>query len=126
MSPKIPRRYRPYGRPLSLHSTFPLERHNCPAHSLHKIYPTDSDVAAFEPPQPLAHPEAFLSAATYFVLEDSKRPISQKIAKPPGEVGRPGPSRKGYNLQTALAWPIEVFKEVQVRFFVLFWFTLSV
>jgi hypothetical protein len=38
----------------------------------------------------------------------------EKIQKPVGEVGRPGPGRKGYQLLAALSWPLEVYKEVQV------------
>ena len=37
-----------------------------------------------------------------------------KIAKPTGEVGRPG--RNGYNLKEALGWTAAEVKKLQVRF----------
>ncbi|THU92397.1 hypothetical protein K435DRAFT_800519 [Dendrothele bispora CBS 962.96] len=38
-------------------------------------------------------------------------PISKKIPKPPGEVGRPG--RGGYTLQKTLGWNNEVYRDVK-------------
>jgi hypothetical protein len=39
--------------------------------------------------------------------------ISNKIAKPHGEVGRPG--RNGYSLSVVLGWNREDYQKVQVR-----------
>jgi hypothetical protein len=107
-------RYRPFSRPLTLHSTFRSEQQVCPLHSLYTIYPTDSDVTLFYPPRPLVQQDPEPSAASYFATLVDQNPLKQ-IPKPPGEVGRPGGGRKGYQLLAAVKWPAEVYKDVQVR-----------
>ena len=64
------------------------------------------------PIRPLLQKPATLDAKAYFAalsIEASPRP------KPPGEAGRP--SRGGYTLSEALAWPEDVYKEVQVGYY---------
>jgi hypothetical protein len=107
-----PRRYRPFSRPLVLHSTFTPEQHSCASHSLFVTYPIASDPTIFETPQPLVPRQAGPSAASYFASVVRETPQG-KIRKPPGEAGRPGPGRHGYSLSTVLKWPEEVYKEVQ-------------
>ena len=109
---KYPHRYHPYSRPLALHSCFPAERHACLHHSLYTIYPTDSDVAAVDRIEPLTYKKVVTTATEYFaVLEKPNTPFP----KCDGEPGRrAGSSHKGYVLSDVLAWPTEVYKEVQV------------
>ena len=111
---RYPRRYHPFSRPLALHSSFVAERHACPPHSLYTIHPTDPDVTAADRPKPLMHKQALLTAADFFaILEVQKTGVP--FPKNDGEVGRkPGRSHKGYVLADVLAWPAEVYKEVQV------------
>lgn len=100
-------------RPLALHSSFPAERHACPLHSLYNIYPTDSDVTAIDRPEPLTHKPVLMTAADYFAVLEVQKP-STPFPKHDGEPGRkPGKSHKGYVLADVLAWPMEVYKEVQ-------------
>lgn len=113
-TPKPLRRYHPYLRPPTLHLPFSPERPFCPAHALHTIYVIDPDPTPLDPPLPIVHREAEASAVSYFVNEATK-PNQQPIPKPRGEVGRP--NGHGYNLSAALGWPLEVYKEVQVRDF---------
>jgi hypothetical protein len=114
---RYPRRYHPFSRPLALHSSFPAERHACPLHSLYNIYPTDSDVTAIDRPEPLTHKPVLMTAADYFAVLEVQKP-STPFPKPDGEPGRkPGKSHKGYVLADVLAWPMEVYKEVQVNRF---------
>jgi hypothetical protein len=114
---RYPRRYHPFSRPLALHSSFPAERHACPLHSLYNIYPTDSDVTAIDRPEPLTHKPVLMTAADYFAVLEVQKP-STPFPKHDGEPGRkPGKSHKGYVLADVLAWPMEVYKEVQVNRF---------
>lgn len=109
------RRYHPFSRPLALHSSFPAERHACLPHSLYTIYSTDSDVTAIDSPEPLTHKAAVVTAATYFAILEVQKP-NVPFPKHDGEVGRkPGKSHKGYVLSEVLAWPMEVYREVQVN-----------
>jgi hypothetical protein len=112
---RYPRRYHPFARPLALHSSFPVERHACPPHSLYTIYSTDSNAAAFDRPEPLTYKPVLMTATDYFaVLEVQK--TNAPFPKNDGEVGRKaGKSHKGYVLADVLAWPTEVYKEVQVN-----------
>lgn len=48
-------------------------------------------------------------AKTYFT---AMTPNQERVPKPPGEVARP--NRNGYQLLATLAWPVEVYKEIQV------------
>src|SRR5271169_3376577 len=106
------RRYHPFSRPLALHTLFPMERPICPLHSLYTIYPTDSDVSSLDQPEPLSPQAAVLTtAAEYFIMQERQYP-NKVYEKPKGEVGHP--KRNGYSLMTALKWPTEVYKEVQV------------
>ena len=58
-----------------------------------------------------------LTAADYFAT--LQKP-SAPFLKNDGEVGRkPGKSHKGYVLADVLAWPMEVYKEVQVNKYIL-------
>jgi hypothetical protein len=112
-----PHRYHPYSRSLALHSSFPDERLACPPHSLYKIYPTDSDVTAIDCPEPLTHKPVVVTAADYFAILEVQK-TNTSFPKPDGEPGRkPGKSHKGYVLADVLAWPTEVYKEVQVNIF---------
>ena len=114
-----PRRYRPFSRPLTLHSTFPSEKYSCASHSLFVTYPMDSDSTIYETLQPLVPRQTGPSATSYFASVVHESPQG-KIRKPPGEAGRPGPGHHGYSLSTALKWPEEVYKEVQVSDLYLF------
>ena len=109
---RYPRRYHPYSRPLALHSSFPVEMHACPPHSLHTIFPTDPDVTAVGCPEPLAHKPIVTTAADYFAVLELQKP-NTSYPKNDGEPGR-RQSHKGYVLADVLAWPTEVYKEVQV------------
>jgi hypothetical protein len=114
---RYPHRYHPFSRPLALHSSFPAERHACPPHSLYTIYPTDSDltaVTAVVRPEPLTYKPIVMTAADYFAILEVQKP-NTPFPKCDGEPGRrPGKSHKGYVLSDVLAWPMEVYKEVQV------------
>ena len=114
LSPKPFRRYRPYRRTSTLHSVFPKEKAvGALAHSAHVVFPMETNPAALEPPLPLLSDISRPDAATFFSVEAAKHSNGgKKIPKPPGEVGRS--SERGYNLQVALAWSVEVYKEVQV------------
>ena len=108
------RRYHPFSRPLALHSPFPPERHTCPPHSLYTIFPTAPDVTAINRPEPLMHKPVVVTAADYFAILEVQKP-NAPYPKIDGEPGRkPGKSHKGYVLADVLAWPMEVYKEVQV------------
>lgn len=62
------------------------------------------------------HKPVFMTAADYFAIQ--KPNVS--YPKNEGEVGRkPGKSHKGYVLADVLAWPTEVYKEVQVNKYIL-------
>ena len=114
---RYPRRYHPFSRPLALHTSFPAERPACPPHSLHTIYPTDPDVTAIGRPEPLTHKRVVVTATDYFVVLEVQKPTTP-FPKPDGQAGRkPGKSHKGYVLADVLAWPMEVYKEVQVNRF---------
>jgi len=116
---RYPRRYHPFSRPLALHSSFPAERHACPPHSLYTIYPTDPDITAVDCPEPLAHERVVVTAADYFAILEVQKP-NVPYPKNDGEPGRkPGKSHKGYVLADVLAWPTEVYKEVQVNKYIL-------
>ena len=111
-----PHCYHLFSRPLALHSAFPVKRHACPPHSLYTIFPTDSDTTIVHP-QPLLHMPAMMTTAAYFTIAETQNPNTIH-KKPDGEVGRMESNNtgcKGYQLQVALGWPQEVFKEVQVR-----------
>ena len=111
---RYPHCYHPFSGPLALQSSFPAERHACPPHSLYTIYPTDSDVTAVDQPEPLTHKPVVMTAADYFAILEVQRPITP-FPKNDGEPRhRPGKSHKGYVLADVLAWPMEVYKEVQV------------
>jgi hypothetical protein len=114
---RYPRRYHPFSRPLALHSSFPAEKLACPPHSLYTIYPTDPDLTIIDSPDPLTHNTAVVTAIDYFaILQKPNSPFP----KNDGEVGRrPGKSHKGYVLADVLAWPTEVYKEVQVIYYIL-------
>ena len=108
-------RYHPCSRPLALHSSFPAERHASPLHSLYTIYPTDPDVTTVDRPEPLVHKPVVVTAADYFAILEIQKP-NLPYPKNEGQVGRkPGKSHKGYVLSDALAWPMEVYREVQVN-----------
>ena len=110
-----PHHYHPFSRPLALHSSFLAERHACLPHSLYTLYPTDPDVTAVDRPKPLMHKQALLTAADYFAILKVQK-TNVPFPKNEGEVGRkPGKSHKGYVLADVLAWPMEVYKEVQVN-----------
>lgn len=114
---RYPRRYHPFSRLLALHTSFPAERQACPPHSLYTIYPTDPDVTAIDRPEPLTHKPVLVTAADYFAVLEVQKP-NTPFPKPDGESGRkPGKSHKGYVLADVLAWPMEVYKEVQVNRF---------
>src|ERR1700678_1975788 len=110
-----PHHYHPFSRPLALHSSFLAERHACLPHSLYTLYPTDPDVTAVDRPKPLMHKRALLTATDYFaILEVQNTNVS--FPKNKGEPGRkPGKLHKRYVLADVLAWPMEVYKEVQVN-----------
>jgi hypothetical protein len=56
-----------------------------------------------------------VTAADYFAILDVQKP-NAPYPKNEGEPGRkPGKSHKGYVLADVLAWPMEVYKEVQVN-----------
>lgn len=113
------RRYHPFSRPLALHLSFPAERHICSPHSLYTIYPTDPDINSVGSPEPLMHKSVVVTAADYFAILDVQR-SNTPIPKSDGEPGRkPGKSHKGYVLADVLAWPTEVYKEVQVSKFII-------
>ena len=118
MSPLInryPHRYHPFSRPLTLHTSFPIEIHACPPHSQYTIFPTDPDITAAGCPEPLTHKPVIMSAADYFAILELQKP-NTRYPENEGEVGRkPGKSHKGYVLADVLAWPMEVYKEVQVN-----------
>ena len=113
ISNRYGRRYQPFSRPLALHILFPVEQPTCLLHSLYTIYPTDSDVTSVDPPQPLTPKATVLTANEYFNILERQYP-NKVYEKPKGEVGHP--SWSGYSLVTALKWPIEVYKEVQVGY----------
>jgi hypothetical protein len=109
------RRYHPFSRPLALHSSFPAETHTCPPHSLYTIFPMAPDVTAINRPEPLMHKPVVVTAADYFAILEVQKP-NAPYPKNDGEPGRkPGKSHKGYVLADVLAWPTEVYKEVQVN-----------
>ena len=113
------RRYHPFSRPLALHSSFLSERHSCLPHSLYTIYPTDPDITAVDHPEPLTHKPVVITAADYFAILEVQKP-DVPYPKNDGEPGRrPGKSHKGYVLADVLAWPMEVYKEVQVNKYIL-------
>lgn len=112
--PKPIRRYHPYLRHSTLHLPFLPERPFCPPHALHTTYVIDPDPTALDPPLPITHRDTEPTAASYFANEATK-PAQRPISKPRGEVGRP--NGHGYNLSVALGWPVDVYKEVQVRNF---------
>jgi hypothetical protein len=65
------------------------------------------------------HKSVVVTAADYFAILDVQRP-NTPIPKCDGEPGRkPGKSHKGYVLADVLAWPTEVYKEVQVNKFII-------
>ena len=105
------RRYHPFSRPLALHTLFPVERPTCPPHSLYTIHPIDCDVSSVDPPQPLLSKSAVVTPSEYFSMQEIHYP-NKVYEKPKGEVGRNDP--RGYSLLSALKWPTEVYKEVQV------------
>jgi hypothetical protein len=58
-----------------------------------------------------------VTAANYFAILEKPDVC---YPKNDGEVGRkPGKSHKGYVLADVLAWPMEVYKEVQVNKYIL-------
>jgi hypothetical protein len=75
----------------------------------------DSDVTAIDRPEPLTHKPVLVTAADYFAVLEVQKP-NTPFPKPDGGPGRkPGKSHKGYVLANVLAWPMEVYKEVQVN-----------
>src|SRR5271156_336294 len=68
-------------------------------------------------PEPLTHKPVLMTAADYFAVLEVQKP-STPFPKHDGEPGhKPGKSHKGYVLADVLAWPMEVYKEVQVNRF---------
>jgi len=60
------------------------------------------------------HKPVVVTAADYFAILEVQKP-NAPYPKIDGEPGRkPGKSHKGYVLADVLAWPMEVYKEVQV------------
>jgi len=60
-----------------------------------------------------------VTAADYFAILEVQKP-NVPYPKNDGEPGRkPGKSHKGYVLADVLAWPTEVYKEVQVNKYIL-------
>ena len=77
----------------------------------------DPDITAIDHPEPLTHKAVLVIAADYFAILEVQIPDTP-FPKPDGEVGcKPGKFHKGYVLADALAWPMEVYKEVQVSRF---------
>ena len=77
----------------------------------------DPDITAINHPEPLMHKAVLVTAADYFAVLEVQIPDTPFL-KPDGEVGhKPGKSHKGFVLADALAWPMEVYKEVQVSRF---------
>jgi hypothetical protein len=65
------------------------------------------------------HKPVVMTAADYFTILEVQKP-NAPFPKNDGQVGRkPGGSHKGYVLAEVLAWPMEVYKEVQVNTFIL-------
>ena len=65
------------------------------------------------------HKSAVVTAANYFAILEVQKP-NTPYPKNDGEPGRkPGGSKKGYVLADVLAWPMEVYKEVQVNKYIL-------
>jgi hypothetical protein len=61
-----------------------------------------------------------VTAVDYFAILEVQK-LNTPIPKCDGEPGRkPGKSHKGYVLADVLAWPIEVYKEVQVSKFIIY------
>jgi hypothetical protein len=65
------------------------------------------------------HKPVVVTAADYFAILEIQKP-NASYPKHDGEPGRrPGGSHKGYVLADVLAWPMEVYKEVQVSKYIL-------
>jgi hypothetical protein len=78
----------------------------------------DLDVTAIDCPKPLIHQAVLVTAADYFAILEVQK-LDTPCSKPDGEVGhKPGKLHNRYVLANALAWPTEVYKEVQVNRFI--------
>ena len=63
------------------------------------------------------HKAVLVTAANYFAISEVQKPDTP-FPKPDGEVGcKPRKLHKGYVLADALAWPMELYKDVQVNRF---------